>query len=343
METLQQSPAEVSETPPLSQEELLNRALQRERQARFKAEEILERKTKELYMVVDHLKKQITDRIEAEKVLKRNQAQLVQTEKMAGLGQLAAGVAHEINNPVGFVMSNLQTLKKYAISLKRMISEYESLLHVVEEKDMEKVKVQISTLSTVKEEEDLGFILEDLDNLVKESLDGAVRVRDIVKGLKSFARLDEAEMKEADINEGIESTLKIVWNEIKYKCDVVKKLNPLPAIVCYPGQLNQVFMNLIVNAAQAIEKSGTITIESFVEADHIVLKFSDTGSGIKPENLEKLFNPFFTTKPVGKGTGLGLSVSYGIIEKHKGDISVESQLGVGTTFTIKLPVKGASL
>lgn len=342
METLQQSPVHISE-PPLSQEELLNRALQRERQARFKAEEILERKTKELYVVVDHLKKQITDRIEAEKILKRNQAQLVQSEKMAGLGQLAAGVAHEINNPVGFVMSNLQTLKKYAFSLKRMISEYEVLLDVVQKNDLEKIKSQISSLIIIKNEEDLGFILEDLDNLVKESLDGAVRVRDIVKGLKSFARLDEAEMKEADINEGIESTLKIVWNEIKYKCEVVKKLSPLPAIVCYPGQLNQVFMNLIVNAAQAIEKSGTITIESCIKDDHIVLKFSDTGSGIKPENIEKLFNPFFTTKPVGKGTGLGLSVSYGIIEKHKGDISVESQIGVGTTFTIRLPVKGASV
>ncbi|QQR79799.1 MAG: hypothetical protein IPJ69_10695 [Deltaproteobacteria bacterium] len=324
-------------------EELLKRALYRERQARFKAEDILEKKTKELYVVVEHLKKQITDRIEAEKVIKRNQAQMIQSEKMAGLGQLAAGVAHEINNPVGFVTSNLQTLKKYSLSIKKMISEYDSLVSSVQSKDIEKSVSFLTELAKTKEKEDIAYILDDLDNLVKESIDGTNRVKEIVKGLKSFARLDEAEMKEADINEGIESTLKIVWNEIKYKCEVIKKLSPLPMIVCFPGQLNQVFMNLIVNAAQAIQEKGTLTIESFVEKEDIVIRFTDTGSGIKPENLEKLFNPFFTTKAVGKGTGLGLSVSYGIIKKHKGDIFVESQVGVGTTFTIKLPMKGAAL
>lgn len=324
-------------------EELLKRALYRERQARFKAEDILEKKTKELYVVVEHLKKQITDRIEAEKVIKRNQAQMIQSEKMAGLGQLAAGVAHEINNPVGFVTSNLQTLKKYSLSIKKMISEYDSLVSSVQSKDFEKSVSFLTELAKTKEKEDIAYILDDLDNLVKESIDGTNRVKEIVKGLKSFARLDEAEMKEADINEGIESTLKIVWNEIKYKCEVIKKLSPLPMIVCFPGQLNQVFMNLIVNAAQAIQEKGTLTIESFVEKEDIVIRFTDTGSGIKPENLEKLFNPFFTTKAVGKGTGLGLSVSYGIIKKHKGDIFVESQVGVGTTFTIKLPMKGAAL
>ncbi len=323
-------------------EEVLKRALQRERQARFKAEDILEKKTKELYMVVEHLKKQIADRIEAEKVLKRNQAQMVQSEKMAGLGQLAAGVAHEINNPVGFVMSNLQTLKKYAASIKKMIATYESALDPVRKGEWTACQSRIGEVAATREDEDIAYILDDLDNLVNESIDGTTRVKDIVKGLKSFARVDEAEMKEADINEGIESTLKIVWNEIKYKCEVVKKLNPLPMIVCFPGQLNQVFMNLIVNAAQAMPSQGTLTIETGVQGDEIVIRFSDTGSGIKPENMEKLFNPFFTTKAVGKGTGLGLSVSYGIIKKHKGDISVESQVGVGTTFTIRLPLKGAS-
>ncbi|MBX7148933.1 GAF domain-containing protein [bacterium] len=274
--------------------------------------------------------------------LKQAQAQLVQSEKMAGLGVLAAGVAHEINNPVGFVMSNLCTLNSY-VSLYKSLSDKQDKLIDLYRTSSNQLAIQgyLNEIDMLKKKEDLNFVNEDIDILIKESTEGIERVRDIVQGLKSFARLDEADFKDADINEGIESTLKIVWNEIKYKCTLEKKLSPVPLIRCFPGQLNQVFMNLIVNASQAIKEKGTITIETFSDNDSVSVKISDTGHGIAPENLEKIFTPFFTTKPTGKGTGLGLSISYGIIEKHGGTIKVESTVGVGTSFIITLPREGA--
>jgi signal transduction histidine kinase len=189
---------------------------------------------------------------------------------------------------------------------------------------------------------DYDFIKEDIDLMIEESIAGTERVKDIVLNLKSFARVDEAEKKDADIIESLESTLKIIWNELKYKADVVKNYSEIPIISCNPGQLNQVFMNIILNAAQAIEERGIITIETEHEDSYITVSISDNGQGIPEENLSKLFDPFFTTKPVGKGTGLGLSISYGIIEKHKGTIEVESEVGIGTKFIIKLPINGDS-
>jgi two-component system NtrC family sensor kinase len=165
-------------------------------------------------------------------------------------------------------------------------------------------------------------------------------VAEIVQSLKSFARIDEAQLKEACINEGLEATLKVVWNELKYKCQVHKNLGVVPPIRCYPGQLNQVFMNLLINAAQAIPVKGDITIETKTDGDHVVVRVSDTGGGIPPEIINRIFDPFFTSKEVGKGTGLGLSVSHGIVEKHGGTIAVESKVGTGTTFTIRLPIEG---
>lgn len=186
--------------------------------------------------------------------------------------------------------------------------------------------------------EDLGFILGDVDALLKESTEGLNRVKEIVQDLKSFARLDESDSKEADINECLDSTLKLVWNELKYKCTVVKKYATLPPLACNAGHLNQVFMNLLVNAAHAIDGQGTITIETVLDRMDILVRISDTGQGISPEELGKIFDPFFTTKPVGKGTGLGLSISYGIIADHGGDIRVTSTIGMGTCFTIRLPL-----
>ncbi|MFQ5571262.1 MAG: ATP-binding protein [Rhodothermales bacterium] len=270
--------------------------------------------------------------------LKENQAQLVHSEKMASLGQLAAGVAHEINNPIGFVTSNLGTLAEYTEIFTQLLDDYQILTEHLSAAQQAAHQDVLDRIRERREEEDLDFIREDVDALLAESLNGLHRVKEIVQGLKSFARLDATDMQIADINEGIEATLKIVWNELKYTVDVETRLGVLPRIRCYPGQLNQVFMNLLVNAAHAIEGHGEIIIETEATAAEVLVRIADTGRGIPAENMAKLFNPFFTTKPVGAGTGLGLSISHGIIKKHGGRIEVESQVGCGTTFTIHLPI-----
>lgn len=272
--------------------------------------------------------------------LKANQVQLVHSEKMASLGQLAAGVAHEINNPVSFLISNLERLSEYQGIFKVIWQGYDDLEKSLNAGDYELAKLTFARIGALKRDEDFSFLREDTDNLLHESVDGANRVKEIVQNLKTFARIDESDLKVADLNEGIETTLKIIWNEIKYKCEVVKNLSPLPPIPCFPGRLNQVFMNLLMNAAQAIPDKGEITIESKVVDDEIAISISDSGAGISKENMEKLFTPFFTTKPVGKGTGLGLSISFGIVKKHGGRITVASEPGKGATFTVHLPVSG---
>lgn len=276
--------------------------------------------------------------VELNNQLKENQKQLIQSEKMASIGLLAAGVAHEINNPISFVMSNMQTLKQYIAIFKTLMGDKRSLLKALENNDYEGIRKIVEKIKEHHTEHDMEFINEDIDNLISESHDGTMRVKDIVQNLKSFARLDEAEIEETDINACIETTLKVVWNELKYKCDVVKELSPLPRVMCYPQQLNQVFMNILINASHAIEEHGTVTIKTEATEKEVIIKFSDTGKGIPEENMAKLFDPFFTTKAVGKGTGLGLSISHGIIEKHKGHIDVESEVGKGTTFSIRIPL-----
>ncbi|MDD2707798.1 MAG: ATP-binding protein [Verrucomicrobiae bacterium] len=284
------------------------------------------------------LAKNMADLVEINQLLQTNQAQLVQSEKMASLGQLAAGVAHEINNPVGFVRSNLGTLQEYTEAFKKLHSLCVTLVDAVGNGDIVRQQMIVRQIQSLDQKENLDFIMGDIGHLLKESMDGADRVKEIVLNLKSFARLDEAELKDANINECIESTLKIIWNELKYKCRVSKKLGDLPSIQCYPGQINQVLMNLLVNAAQSIPEKGDIAIETEAREREIIIRISDTGKGIAPENMPKLFTPFFTTKPTGKGTGLGLSISYGIIQKHRGSIEAASEEGKGTTFTIRLPI-----
>ncbi|MCD6293794.1 MAG: HAMP domain-containing protein [Deltaproteobacteria bacterium] len=274
--------------------------------------------------------------------LQDTQSQLLQSEKMATIGQLAAGVAHEINNPVGFVKSNLGTMREYCEDLVRLLAKYQELETVLAS-DMgshEKSSVcsLLETLSGLKEEIDLDFVLDDYQKAVDESLEGMERVAKIVSDLKDFSHIDKAELEETDINRGIESTLDIVWNELKYKVDVTKDLGDIPLVKCYSQRLNQVFMNILVNGAQAIEKKGEIRITTRARDDNVEIKFSDTGKGIPPDILPKIFDPFFTTKDVGKGTGLGLNVAYNIIRKHKGSIHVESEVGKGTRFTIRLKV-----
>ena len=274
------------------------------------------------------------------------EAKLMQAQKMESIGQLAAGVAHEINNPIGFVMSNLNTLRDYIAIIKELLTAYSEMTSTLKQERKQENTLETSSrlldslkaIEAVEQKEDMAFILTDLDALLTESQEGNARVQEIVRNLKSFARLDESVKKEVDIHEGLESTLKMVWNEVKYKCVIQKQYGDIPHVMCNPGQLNQVFINLIVNAAHAIEDHGVITIETSNTPTHAVIKISDTGHGIPEELLDKIFDPFFTTKPVGKGSGLGLSISYGIIQDHMGSIDVQSEVGKGTCFTLQLPL-----
>lgn len=324
----------------------IEKALYREREARKQAEAVLETKSMELYQAIEILKTQYNnleirkDEIEtAHSELKQTQSQLIHSEKMASIGQLAAGVAHEINNPVAFIKSNLNTLSGYWDSISRTMTAYEKLCEKVSSEHPQEFSAYIDDINRVRKEEDVNFLMEDASDLISESNEGAHRVQDIVQGLKSFSRLDDNTEKEVDINQGIESTLKVIWNEIKYKCDVEKNLGQIPMLLCHAGQLNQVFMNLIVNASQAMPDKGIIMIDTYQEDNDIVIKIKDTGKGIEAENLKSIFDPFFTTKPVGSGTGLGLAISYGIIREHEGTISVDSEVDKGTCFTIRLPIR----
>ncbi|MDD5330874.1 MAG: bacteriohemerythrin, partial [Sulfuricella sp.] len=257
------------------------------------------------------------------------QGQLLQSEKLASIGQLAAGVAHEINNPIGFVNSNLGTMGNYLESLFKLVESFESVAASAREKG-----VSTQSVEQVKKAIDYEFLKEDLDSLLKESRDGVQRVRRIVQDLKDFSHVDEAEWQWADINRGIESTLNVAWPEIKYKAEVEKDYGVLPEILCLPQQLNQVFMNILVNAAQAIDGQGKITIRTAAADGGVCTTFSDTGKGMPADVVKRIFDPFFTTKPIGKGTGLGLSLAYGIVQKHKGRIEVDSEPGKGTTFRV---------
>ena len=261
------------------------------------------------------------------------QNQLMQSEKMASIGQLAAGVAHEINNPIGYVYSNLGSLEKYVQDAFSMIEQYEQAEGAIAD---EAVRAQIKA---ARERLDIEFLKNDLRALMSESRDGITRVKKIVQNLKDFSHVDASdEWHFADLHNGLDSTLNIVNNEIKYKADVVREYGNIPEVECLPSQLNQVFMNLLVNAAHAIEERGTITIRTGQQGDEVWVEVADTGKGIAPEYLKKIFAPFFTTKPVGQGTGLGLSLSCGIIQKHHGRIEVQSEPGKGTTFRVWLPI-----
>ncbi|MBR7778711.1 ATP-binding protein [Undibacterium rugosum] len=266
--------------------------------------------------------------------LQEAQDQLMQSEKMASVGQLAAGIAHEINNPIGFVNSNMGSLQGYVEKLFEVLAQYEQLIL-----QPQAAQSAAARVNAIKKEADLEFLQEDVEDLVRESMDGLKRVRDIVQSLKDFSHVGETDWQEADIHHGIDSTLNIVINEIKYKATVIKEYGTLPNVRCIISQINQVVMNLLVNASHAIKDKGTITINTGCKDDWIWIRISDTGSGIPPEIMTRIFEPFFTTKPVGSGTGLGLSLSYGIIKKHNGRIEVKSEMGVGTSFTIHLPLR----
>ena len=269
--------------------------------------------------------------------LKSAQSQLVHSEKMASIGQLAAGVAHEINNPLGYVNSNLNSLKGYIDELAGFIKEMDKLL--LESCQNNSVQQETPVLSNqLRKKYDVEFILSDTKELIVECLFGMEKVKKIIQSLKNFSHIGEEKRLKSDINKCINESILIVWNELKYHCEIKKELAKLPKTYCYANQLNQVFMNLLINAGHAIKENGLIVVSSSCNLNTIFIQFKDNGSGIDKSHLSQLFNPFFTTKPVGQGTGLGLSISYGIIENHGGKIEVESELGVGTCFKIQLPI-----
>ena len=291
---------------------------------------ITERKTQQLAVSETLAQQKLLN-----KRLEEAHNQLLQSEKMASIGQLAAGVAHELNNPIGFVHSNLGTLDGYLHDLMAIIEAYDKLAG-----EMGESSPALAKVSHLKDECDYSFVKEDIFSLLSESKDGLGRVRKIVQDLKSFSRVGEQEWQEANLHQGIDSTLNIVWNELKYKCKVIKEYGDIPHIYCLISQLNQVFMNLLVNAGHAIETQGTITIRTSRRDENTVcIEVIDSGKGIAPEHINRIFEPFFTTKPVGKGTGLGLSLSYSIIKRHHGSIEVDSTPGVGTTFRVLLPIQ----
>ena len=253
--------------------------------------------------------------------LKNTQAQLIHSEKMASLGQLVAGISHELNNPIGFIYANVKQLKSYTDKIEKFAHSLDPKFVTSEE--AKNIKIE--------------SILPDLKNLIDDTIHGSQMVKNLVDNLRKFSHLDQAQWKEVDIHQGIESSLMILNPELKHRIKVKKDFKANRLIECNPGQINQVFLNLLSNAAQAIEGEGTIIIKTKEDDNNLYVHISDTGSGIPTKLLSKIFDPFFTTKDVGKGTGLGLSISYSIIKNHNGRIEVESKIDTGSTFTLILP------
>ncbi len=316
-------------------------------------EELVAKRTSELALANIRLEEDIRQRETAEaELLRRNaeltelngkfslaQEQLVQSEKLASIGQLAAGVAHEINNPIGYIFSNFGTLETYIGNLLEIVTVYEDA-----ESDIGSPETR-TKLSALRKRIELDYLKDDIPVLMSESKEGIVRVRKIVQDLKDFSRVDaHQEWQWTNIHQGIDSTLNIVSNEVKYKADVIKDYGAIPEVECLASQINQVIMNIVVNAAHAIDNQrGKITIRTGTRDDQVWIEITDTGSGIPKEILPRIFDPFFTTKPIGTGTGLGLSLSYGIIQKHQGRIEVESEPNCGTSFRITLPIRQTPL
>jgi two-component system, NtrC family, sensor kinase len=319
--------------------------------AQLEVEQIVEQRTAQLAEVNSTLRSDVERRQQVEKELIARhtelnllnaklvtaQEHLVQQEKLASIGQLAAGVAHEINNPIGYIFSNYGMLETYLVSLFDMLSVYE------EAEQSHGDPSVVKALQSKRVVLEVDFLKEDIPALMKESKEGIVRVRKIVQDLKDFSHVDaKPEWSFTNLNQGIDSTLNVVNNEVKYKADVIKEYGDLPPVQCIPSEINQVVMNLVVNAAHAMAaERGKIWVRTGVENESAWIEVADNGSGIPKDVVPRIFDPFYTTKPVGKGTGLGLSLSYGIIQKHHGKIDVQTELGTGTTFRVLLPLKQA--
>jgi two-component system, NtrC family, sensor kinase len=279
----------------------------------------------------DHLESQNIELAESKTELERLQAQLVHTGKMASLGQLAAGIAHELNNPAGFIYGNMDLLGDYLAQLQSLLSVYDRVVLPADAQE---------SVNSLKTEIRYEKLVDDLDSILADCREGAERICDVVKNLRLFSRLDEAEIKKVDVHSGIDSTVRLLSRYFTGgQVTLRREYGDLPPIHCYAGQLNQVWMNLLVNAAQAVPDYGEVSISTRLEEDSVVVDIGDTGAGIPEHQLSRIFDPFFTTKPVGEGTGLGLSISYGIIERHGGTIAVVSEIGKGTIFTVRIPIR----
>lgn len=276
------------------------------------------------------LKQKQSEQAELIRKLEEVNTEFVQTEKMAAIGQLAAGVAHEINNPIGYVYSNLRTLASYLDDLRQITDAIDAV-------------DDVSALRKLKQTLDYDFLRSDVSNLLNESAQGIERVKHIITALKDFSRKDETELKLIDIHHALDTTLSVATNEIKYKAEVVKNYGEIPQVIGHLGQINQVLMNLLVNAAQAISGFGQITISTGVDGDSVWINIADNGAGITEAHLPRIFEPFYTTKPVGEGTGLGLALAYNIVRKHGGEIKVSTEVGKGSVFSVWLPIAGPKL
>lgn len=285
------------------------------------------------------IREQADREIELRHQIEMQQAQMLQNEKMASIGQLAAGVAHEINNPIGFISSNLNTLNDYVGDLKQIIEAFLDLQQSFRHRSSD-VREKWELAEELCKSLDLNFLMDDIDSIIKESVEGTQRVRKIVADLRDFSHVDSPDLTVEDLNELVNKTLNVAHNEIKYKAEVRQELGQVPVLPCYGGKLAQVLLNLIVNAAQAIEDQGIITIRTGTEDEHAWVEVIDNGMGMSAETQKRIFDPFFTTKDVGKGTGLGLHLAYNIMQSHDGSIEVQSELGKGTTFRITLPLAG---
>lgn len=290
----------------------------------------------QLHDLYDSLELKVQERTlaleRANEEIKETQAMMVHSEKMRSLGELVAGIAHEINNPVNFIHGNIVILDKYVKDLFSLIDQYIANENSISQEELDKIQ-------KIKTDIDLDFIRDDVKDLIKSCIEGTERTKNIVLDLKNFSRMEEMVLTQFNIPKEIDTTLNILNNKYKNRITVVKEYQEnLPKIEAYGGQLNQVFMNILDNAQYAIKGEGTVTINVKQEGENVVIKFSDTGEGIKKEDIKKVFEPFFTTKPVGQGTGLGMSITYRVIKNHNGEIYVDSEVGKGTTFTIILPI-----
>jgi two-component system, NtrC family, sensor kinase len=295
--------------------------LEKEQRAKEELERLVEARTAELR--------------KANEELKRAEAQLVQSEKMSSLGQMVAGIAHELNNPINFISGNIDVMEEYIADLKKGMAE----IGRVAEKNAE-LKAKLEKLES---EYELEFKLDDLNSITSSVRKGSERATEIIVGLRTFSRLDEAQFKETDIHQDIDTTLMLLRNQYKDRIQIHKEYGDVPPFSCYASQLNQVYMNLLQNAIHAIPKEGDVWVRTKFADGNLTIEVQDTGSGIPKEVVGKIFDPFFTTKPVGKGTGLGLAVTYGIVERHGGKIEVESEVGKGTTFRVVIPERKAPL
>ena len=309
-----------------------HKAYLQQKAARERAEAQLESGARELYDSNESLRATLDE-------LNKRKTNLVQQEKLASIGLLTAGIAHEINNPVGFVKSNLQTLLGYLAALAKPLNSYVEIADDLYAQPISAdIKQQLHRINLLLAEEDIKFITTDSINSIEEALAGIKRVEDIISNLSDYSRTESNKRSLVDINQVVEDALKLIWNELKYSCEITKNFGEIPLIYGSSGQLSQIFVNLAINAAQAMEPIGTLAITTTCDQDYIYILFTDNGPGIGENALLKLFDPFFTTKDIGSGTGLGLYVSYGLAKKHSGQIEASNNEEKGATFTVTLPI-----